>query len=125
MEKTGKPVAGGIINIVAGVLNILGFIGVIIGIIVFGYFMVSSAWGPGPVPEFGPWMVPGFVETILWIVAVFLLVTGVLPIVGGIYALQRKKWGLALAGSIVAIFGSTLLGIAATVLVVLAKDEFE
>jgi len=49
---------------------------------------------------------------------------GILPLLGGIYALQRRKWGLGLAGSIAAIFGSIPLGIVATVLMALAKDEF-
>ena len=57
--------------------------------------------------------------------AIFLAIVGILPLLGGIYALQRRKWGLGLAGSIAAIFGSTPLGIAATVLMALAKDEFE
>ena len=123
MEKTWKPVAAGILDIVAGAFSILGFLGVIIGIMVFIPF--SVAFGPGPVPEYGSWLIPGFVESILWIVAVFLLIVGVLPLIGGIYALQRKKWGLALAGSIAAILGSTPLGIAAIVFLSISKDEFE
>ena len=35
MEKTWKPTAAGILNIIAGVLSLLGAIGVIIGIIFF------------------------------------------------------------------------------------------
>jgi hypothetical protein len=50
---------------------------------------------------------------------------GILAIVGGIYALQRKIWGLALAGSIAAFFPSWILGIAAIVLTALSKNEFE
>ena len=125
MEKTWKPVAADVLNIVAGVFSILGFIGVIVGIIFLGYFMIFPSSGNGPYAGFDFWLVPGFIKTILWIVAIFLLVTGVLPIIGGIYALQRRKWGLALAGSILAILGSTPLGIAATVLVALGKDEFK
>jgi len=53
------------------------------------------------------------------------VVPGILPIIVGKYALQRRNWGLALAGSIVAIFGSSLMGIAATILTALLKDEFE
>jgi len=46
--------------------------------------------------------------------------------VGGVYALQRKKWGLALVGSIAAFFPPKwILGIAAIVLTVLAREEFE
>jgi len=46
--------------------------------------------------------------------------------VGGIYALQRKIWGLALAGSIAAFFSpSWVLGVAAIVFTALSKNEFE
>jgi len=45
--------------------------------------------------------------------------------VGGIYALQGKKWPLALTGSIAAALPFSLLGIAAFVVTVLTKDEFE
>ena len=121
MKKTSKPIAGGILNIVAGTLNILGFLGVIIVIAVFPASW--TAWyGNGIVTDI--W-VTSSVQIILWIVVVFLLVAGILPIVGGIYSLQRKKWGLALAGSIIAILGFTPLGIAATVLIAISKEEFE
>ncbi|MFC2018821.1 hypothetical protein ACFLU4_02540 [Chloroflexota bacterium] len=123
MEKTAKPTIAGILNIVAGAFNILGFLGVIIGILVLVPF--SSSCGPGPAPEFGRLLVASNVGVILWIGALFLLVTGILPIIGGIYALKRKRWGLALAGSIAAIVGSAALGITATVFTALGKDEFE
>ncbi|MFC2004598.1 hypothetical protein ACFLUY_00050 [Chloroflexota bacterium] len=41
------------------------------------------------------------------------------------YALKRKKWGWALAGSIVAIIAILPFGIASTILVAIAKEEFE
>jgi len=123
MEKTWKPVVAGILNIVAGALNIFGFFGVIIAMF---FIPVSMNIGPGPAPEFGRWLIPGVIESILLIAAIFLLVVGILPLIGGIYALHRKKWGLALAGSIIAILGTTtLFGIAATIFLALAKDEFE
>ena len=50
---------------------------------------------------------------------------GALPLIGGIYAVQRKNWRLALTGSIVAILSALPLGITSTVLIALAKDEFE
>ena len=53
------------------------------------------------------------------------LATGVVAIVGGIQALKRRRWGLALAGSICALLPpSTLLGVISTVFVTLARDEF-
>ena len=86
---------------------------------------VAVIGGPGPVPNMPNWMIPGVFSSLLVIGVVFLFIVGIFPIIGGIYALQRKKWGLALAGSIVAIFGSSIMGILATIFVALAKDEFE
>ena len=57
--------------------------------------------------------------------AVPLLLVSLLAIIGGIYALQRKKWGLALAGSIAAFFPSPPLGIAAIVFTAISQDDFQ
>jgi len=45
--------------------------------------------------------------------------------VGGVFALRRRFWGLALAGSICALSGATVLGILAIVFVVMGRSEFE
>lgn len=58
-------------------------------------------------------------------IAIALGILAILAIVGGVYILKRKIWGLALAGSIAAIFGSFPLGIAGLVLTILSKKEFE
>ncbi len=125
MEKTWKPTAAGILNIIAGVLSLLGAIGVIIGIIVF-VFVGSVPFLAYMWEDLGDLGIgPNFLIIILVIAAIFSAVLGIFPLIGGIYALQRKKWGLALAGSIAAIFGSTLFGILATIFTAMSKDEFE
>ena len=48
-----------------------------------------------------------------------------LAVAGGIFSLHRRRWNLALTGAIVSILPFSLLGIAATVLLVISKDEFE
>ena len=123
VQKTWKPTVAGILIIVGGALKILGSIAVLIGIMFF--IPVATSVGLGPIPEMEHWLIPGVLQTILVIATVFLLIAGIIPIIGGIYALQRKKWGLALAGSIVGIFGSFILGILATIFIAMAKDEFE
>lgn len=125
MEKTWKPTVAGILNIIAGVLSLLGAIGVIIGITFFIYSssapFLAYMWGELEVLGIGP----NFFITILVIGAIFSVVLGIFPLIGGIYALQRKKWGLALTGSIIAIFGSSIMGILATIFLAMSKDEFE
>jgi hypothetical protein len=104
MEKTWKPTVVGVLAIIAGVL------GLIIGVLfATGVGLLGGIFGMG------------------WLSAIFapLIVFGVIAIVGGICALQRRIWGLALAGSICALIGPWfLLGILAIVFVSLGKREF-
>jgi len=109
MEKTWKPITAGILDIISGVLGLIGAIGIFIAIGVVG--------SQPDVPEF----VPG----ILWGLSFPTIILAVLALIGGIFAVQRKKWGWALAGSIAAILASTILGILATIFVAMSKDEFE
>jgi len=49
---------------------------------------------------------------------------GIVAIVGGIFALRRRVWRLALAGAILAIISMPIFGIPATIFVVKGKKEF-
>ena len=120
MEKTWKPTVAGILNIISAAGSLLGLLGIIIAIIAIGSGPVMWNYMPG----IGPLEV-GIIQAVLAVIAVYLVITGILPLLGGIYALQRKKWGLALAGSIVSIFGTFLFGILSTVFIALSKEEFE
>jgi hypothetical protein len=53
-----------------------------------------------------------------------LLVFGILSLVGGMFAVQRRHWAWALVGSIAAIFCFFPLGVAAVILVIMAEKEF-
>jgi hypothetical protein len=52
-----------------------------------------------------------------------LLAFGIVALVGGINALKRKRWGLALAGSILSLPG--VMAILAIIFVSLGKKEFD
>ena len=119
MKSTGKPIAAGVLNIIAGVLGIIGAIGMFIG-----FSFITSSWSIGGVEvEFEAF--PSFVENIILGLAIPSLIIAILALVGGIFAVQRKQWGLALAGSIAAILSLFPLGIASTVLTSMSQDEFE
>jgi hypothetical protein len=124
--RTWKATTAGILNIVAGGFN--GLLAIMI-VIAFIVIMVAGSLNAMIMDMIPPADVPFIVPLIIPILAGALVVTvaaTVFPIVGGVYALRRKKWGWALAGSIVSIFGrSSLLGILATIFVAMAKDEFE
>jgi hypothetical protein len=120
--RTWKATTAGILDIVAGGFNGLMAIGIIFAIIFIGSLrpMIMDYISPEDAPFVMPLIVP-----ILIGVLVFSLITAVFPIIGGVFALRRRGWGWALAGSIIAIFRTSVLGILATIFVAMARDEFE
>jgi len=121
METTWKPIVAGIINIIVGVFNLLGMLVIVMVLVAIS----SGILALSAVINIMPMWLSGIAQGLMLIIAMCLAIFSALPLVGGIYAVQRKNWGLALAGSIVAILSSAPLGIASTVLVALAKNEFE
>jgi hypothetical protein len=104
MERTWKPTTAGVLCIIAGAIS------VIIGIVIAAVGGIGWFFG------------------IPWISAIGapIIVVGIIAIVGGSYALKRRVWGLALAGSICALIGPwVILGILAIIFVSLGKGEFE
>ena len=122
MEKTWKPTVTGILDIVAGAFSLVGLTLLIMGI---AFFMITSATGGLNLPGRLPMSVPMGPAALLVAIALPLLIADVLAIIGGIYAIRRKKWGWALTGSIAALFAAWPLGIAAIVFTVMSQKEFE
>ena len=112
MDKpySSMPMIAGILLIVEAGFKLL----ILLGILVASIFMIA------PMSSF-----PINTVALIPIVMVPLLAWAVLALVGGIFSLQRKRWGLSLAGAIVAILPFSLLGMTALVLIVLSKNEFE
>jgi len=121
VKKTWKPTTAGILNIISGAMRVFAVMGFIIAITAVSTWRFFLDMIP---PEDLPSVVP-IVNTILIILLVLSIIEAVFPIVGGVFALQRRKWGWALAGSIIAILGVFPLGVASTIFVTMAKDEFE
>jgi hypothetical protein len=106
------PTVAGILSIIAGVIG-LGLGGCAAA--------AGALWG-GVLAMFGL----GHLGGIFAGLAAIPLICAMVAIAGGIYALKRTKWGLALAGCICAILSyGVFLGIAATVFVILGKNEFK
>ena len=87
MKQTWKPIAAGILSIVSGAS------GVVIGLVI-ALVGGSAAWYAG---------VPFFVPRMMALIGAPMVVLGVVAVVGGIYAVRRELWGLALAGAICAL----------------------
>ncbi|MFU8796122.1 MAG: hypothetical protein ACNA7X_02345 [Dehalococcoidia bacterium] len=115
MERTWKPTTGGILCIIAGVIIVLGGLVAIVGIAAIGLLGLEMEL-PLPLAEM-PW---------LSVLGVPIVILGIISIIGGVYALKRRLWGLAMAGAIlVTITGNLLYGTLAIIFISLGKGEFE
>jgi hypothetical protein len=119
-QQTWKPVTAGILNIISGAIRGFGIIGLIIAI-----SLIDAGHYFGAVPPSDAPFVLSVVNTVLVFALIISVVLTVLPIVGGVFALQRRRWEWALAGSVAAIIGVFPLGILSTVFVAMGKEEFE
>jgi hypothetical protein len=113
--------AGGILSIVAGALQM------IFGVLVVGLVIAFTIWDRLAYFPL-PWMPDGRFELLLvptiGIVAVPVLILGIVAVIGGVYALKRKSFGMALAGAICAL-PAVILGILAIAFVALSRKELE
>lgn len=110
---TARPKTAGILLIVTGSLGIL---------VTLTLTLILWAFSEGLAVGFGmPQNAPLFIILIFGILA---SVPGIIAVIGGIKALKRRRWGLALAGSICACLYFNVLGIPALVFLLLSKNEF-
>ncbi len=111
VERTWKPVVGGTLAIVSGYLNILlgimSWIGGFNGVTFLGLASLTSGFGIG--------------------LGIVLVVLGFVSVIGGIYALARRGYPMALIGSIVALFPSPAIipGVLSLLSVGLGRKEFQ
>jgi hypothetical protein len=105
VKKKYLSLAAGIIDIAAGGFSLVSLVFV-------GIVMVVLA-GDSEIPLF------------MALIPLAMMIPGVLAVVGGIFALRRRSWVMALIGSIALVVTSSVPGIAAVVLTVMARDEFE
>ena len=110
-SKTALPIVAGILTLVSGVCKLLG----ILVVLVIGLIFAAA-------PRVSDRVHPGFIFAVI---GLFLLVTGVLAVVGAVYNLRRKNWGLSLAGAIAAFLPFNLLGLASIILMAVSRNEFE
>ncbi len=118
MEQSRTSMVAGILDIISAVFKLFVVFGLIIAII-------AAESGPYMGMFRAAWGFPANVIAILWTITIPLAILGILAMVGGIYALQGKNWPLALAGSIAAALPLSVVGIAAFIVTVLTRNEFE
>jgi len=112
MQKQWKATTAGILSIIAGTWGVMA--GVILTVI-------TSAYPPAWI------LLTPFQTVILNRLCPVAAVLGLVAILGGVFAVRRRKWGLALAGAICAamIPPPFFLGALAVILVAVSRDEFE
>ena len=101
-QKTWKPITSGILDIIIGCQCLAGGL----GLFIIGIACSSFA------RDYGAYSYSSSALIFMSTIALPLLIVGVLAIRGGIYALKRQKWGVALAGPIAAILTLFILWIA-------------
>jgi hypothetical protein len=109
----------GILAIVAGACGVLRALLMVLVILIFRFAFTESYYiYPNPARFFT------FITIIYAVIGFFLLLVSVLGIVGGVFALQKKNWGLALAGAIAGVITFFPCGIPAVIFISMAKPEF-
>lgn len=95
---THKSTVAGVLDVVAGVSGLIGGIPLLVLALVG-----SGVLGTLPDAELRPLAI---IPMALFLpLALLCLISGLVAIAGGIAAFNRRRWGLALAGSIAAVFG--------------------
>jgi hypothetical protein len=138
MENTWMPRVAGILDILAGGFIILIYL-LILLLLLFASYYVRTNEIPFWASYIGAWAI--FVSTVATLVivgdklqfmaffmaasAIFIFAVAILAIVGGSRALQKKNWHLAMAGSIAALLPFWPMGLAAIVLTVTCKQQFD
>jgi len=104
-RRTGKPIVGGILGIIAGVINFSAGIVLIIDGVAVDQFRDSVNWSEMGLGE-------------------VLVILGILAIIGSSLAIARQNFVLSVTGGVCAL-PPLLLGIPALVLIARSRDEFE
>jgi len=109
-KRTSMPLIAGILAIIAGGLKLFS----VLGLIAFSFFAIA----PPTITRIGP-------LTLFLGAFIPLVILTALAIVGGVFAIQRKRFGIALTGAIAALLPFSLLGLASVILLAISKEEFE
>ena len=111
MQKEWKATSGGIMCLISGAWGVMS--GVVLAFITSNYPTVWIRLSP--------------METLVVNrLAPFGIALGLVAILGGVYALRRRRWGIALAGAICAamIPPPLFLGVLAIVFIAVGREEF-
>jgi len=117
---TSKPLIGGILVVISGIFGlILG------GVLAGASTMVDDLFGGMVGGD-----IIGMVEGVLVACGVIWIIIGLIALIGGVFAVMRKRWGLAVLGGVFGLFTigpyllGTIFGLVGLILIAMSKDEF-
>jgi hypothetical protein len=119
IKRTWKPITAGILDIVTGAIGMVG--GLYLVVLTSLFRVIHEAM------NLDPTILTRVEQIIANIIALPFVVVfiGIASIIGGVYALQRRIFGLALAGAICACIIFLPFGLPAIIITAFAKDEFD
>ena len=123
VRKRKLPVIAGILMLTAATFNILWLVGAFTQILDIKA-LLRATWVISPFPYIILDIGFGGNTILASMVAIIFGLGIILSIVGGIFALRRRTWGVALTGSVGAFICVPLFGIAAIILIVMSKHLF-
>ena len=111
--KTWKPMVGGILLVIAGVIAVVEWALLTAVLAAFLSF------------------IPG-VSGIVFVCGAIGVIFGLIALLGGIMAIRRRMWGIAMVGSILGLFTigfavffeTSILSLIALILIAMSKKEF-
>jgi hypothetical protein len=112
-EKSWLPVVGGVLILIGGILEIIAG--------------ASLIWSGGVLEGLMPVDVEGFeaVQDFLTMCGAIFVILGLIGVLGGIFAILRKSFALAILGGIFALPGWFLPALIGIILVAISKKDFE
>lgn len=112
-KKTVMPVIGGILILVGGVLALVAGIGLVASVGALDALTIVDVEGVD------------ILEDIVTACGVIFIILGLIGVMGGIFAIMRKHFGLAILGGVFALAGWFIPALIGLILVGVSKDEFE
>jgi hypothetical protein len=140
VTETWKPVAAGILDILCGSAAIIVFLALLVLTL---FIPAESAAGGDPILAAASLIAPGISVAVYvaYYIAYYFVgdatqyfypvvsapfaILGILAIAGGIFSIQRKRWGWSVAGTIAALVCNFVPGVIAVILTAISKTEFK
>lgn len=107
------------IPLVAGILDVVAGVGAVFGFLVIGFIAAIVHWVPNDADEMAITIIVSFFVGM----ALFVLVIGVLAILGGAFTIGGGRWCWALTGAIAATVIFPPLGVPAVILTIVGENE--